>query len=414
MFLNRNLASGVAALVVASALMACSNDSNVVAVKPVDPLFESYVSIGNSITAGFQSAGINDSTQRQSYAVLIAAAANTHFRIPLLNQPGCPPPIANFLTQARVGGPSAPPCALRAVEATPGPINNVAVPGATSLSPTATIPGPDTLVENALTTFILGGETQVQRAAEARPTFVSAWIGNNDVLNASLSGILPATPGISNGVTSITTFTTNYKNLVTGLKAIPTIKGGVLIGVINTANVPLLFRAAILVASPAAKAAFDAAAGTTTFIDPRTCPITTTSLINFQLAGAIRAGQHPPQIECEALPPPYVPLGNVYVLDAAEQAAVADTVTAYNALIQAEADTLGFAYYDPNPAFVALKQSGDIPPFPDLTQPTAAFGDYFSLDGIHPARKAHAVLANSIIDVVNAKYGTSIPHTPIP
>ncbi|HMI57584.1 MAG TPA: hypothetical protein VK511_06030, partial [Gemmatimonadaceae bacterium] len=250
---------------------------------------------------------------------------------------------------------------------------------------------------------------QAQRAAEAQPTFLSAWIGNNDVLNASLSGILPATPGISNGVTSIGAFTTNYKNLVKAIRAIPSIKGGVLIGVVNTTNVPILFRAALL-QSPTVKGAFDAAAGVTTVLDA-SCTPTTTSLISFQLAGAIRAGQHPPLVACEALPGPFAPVGNVFVLDAVEQAAVTDTVNAYNSLISAEADSLGFAYYDPNPDLVALKVSGDVPPFPDLTQPAAAFGQFFSLDGVHPAAAAHVKIANGIIDVVNAKYGTSVPHT---
>src|SRR5256885_15472158 len=118
-------------------------------------------------------------------------------------------------------------------------------------------------------------------------------IGNNDVLNASLTGILPATPGISNGVTALPAFTTNYKNLVKALRAIPSIKGGVLVGVVNTVNVPLLFPAALLVQNPAVKAAFDAVAGTATVFDPTTCPSSTTSLINFQLAGAIRARTHP-------------------------------------------------------------------------------------------------------------------------
>jgi hypothetical protein len=414
MFCNRYLAVGVVAVTLAAGVAACSDDSGAVQVKPVDPLFKSYVSIGNSITAGYQSAGINDSTQRQSYAVLFARQVNTGFRIPLLNKPGCPPPIANFDTQELVGGPDAPPCSLRATEATPGPINNVAVPGATSLSPTGAVPGPDTLVENALTTFILGGETQVQRAAEAQPTFVSAWIGNNDVLNASLSGILPATPGISNGVTSIGTFTTNYKNLVKALRAIPSIKGGVLLGVVNTINVPILFRAALL-NIPQVKAAFDAAAGTTTTLDPTTCSPATTSLINFQLAGAIRSGAHPPTIFCEALPPAFAPVGNVYVLDAVEQAAVSDTVAAYNALIAAEADSLGFAYVDPNPALAALKaDTSQVPPFPNLAAPTAAFGQFFSLDGVHPAAAAHVLIANLVIDAVNSKYGTNIPHAPAP
>jgi hypothetical protein len=411
MFCNRYLAGGVAALLSASAITACSSDNGVVGGTPVDPLFKTYVSLGNSITAGWQSDGINDSTQMQSYAVLFAHAVNTGFRVALINRPGCPPPLDNFLPPHRVGGLTSHDCALRTPANTPGALNNLAVPGATSLSPTGAVPGPDTLVENVLTTLILGGETQAQRAAEAQPTFVSAWIGNNDVLNASLSGILPATPGISNGVTSLPAFTTNYKNLVKALKAIPSIRGGVLIGVVNTANVPLLFRAALLY-DPTVKGAFDLAAGTTTVIDPTTCPPTTTSLINFQLAGAIRGGTHPPTVYCEALPAPFKPLGNVYVLDAAEQIAVTDTVTAYNALIAAEADTLGFAYYDPNPALVALKaQPLVVPPFPNLAAPTAPFGEFFSLDGVHPAAAAHMLIANAIIDAVNAKYGTSVPHT---
>jgi lysophospholipase L1-like esterase len=104
-------------------------------------------------------------------------------------------------------------------------------------------------------------------------------------------------------------------------------------------------------------------------------------------------------------------VGNVFVLDAAEQAAVTDTVNAYNALIAAEADSLGFAYFDPNPELVALKTNNEVLPFPNLLEPTAAFGDFFSLDGIHPAAAAHVRIANDIIDVVNAKYGKSIPHT---
>ena len=409
MYWNRFLAGGVAALLSALAITSCSSDNVIAGGHPVDPLFKTYVAIGNSITAGFQSGGINDSTQMQSYAVLLAHSLNTDFRVPLLNRPGCPPPLDNFLTQHRVGGLTAGDCALRKPTPTPGPLNNVAVPDATSLSPTGAVPGPDTLVENALTTLILGGETQAQRAAEAQPTFVSVWIGNNDVLNASLTGILPATPGISNGVTALPAFTTNYKSLVKALKAIPSIRGGVLIGVVNTANVPLLFPASELFI-PAIKGAFDQVAGPTT-IDPTTCSPSTTTLLNFQIAAAIRAHTHPPTIYCEALPAPFQPLGDVYVLDATEQAAVTDTVTAYNTLIAAEADTLGFAYYDPNPALLALRTSQAVPSFPNLADPAAAFGIYFSLDGVHPAAAAHVLLANNIIDAINAKYGTNVPHT---
>ena len=45
---------------------ACHNDELFrPAAQPTNALFARYVSMGNSITAGFQSGGINDSTQLQ-------------------------------------------------------------------------------------------------------------------------------------------------------------------------------------------------------------------------------------------------------------------------------------------------------------------------------------------------------------
>ncbi|HTD69913.1 MAG TPA: hypothetical protein VK647_05630, partial [Gemmatimonadales bacterium] len=49
---------------------ACQNDVlNSPGVPPYagGAMFQRYVAMGNSITAGFQSGGINDSTQRRSY-----------------------------------------------------------------------------------------------------------------------------------------------------------------------------------------------------------------------------------------------------------------------------------------------------------------------------------------------------------
>src|SRR2546429_988507 len=73
---------------------ACHNDelNRPFADTPVDPLFARYVSMGNSITAGGQSAGVNDSTQQQSYAVILARAMRSPLFPPLMRQPGSPPP----------------------------------------------------------------------------------------------------------------------------------------------------------------------------------------------------------------------------------------------------------------------------------------------------------------------------------
>src|SRR5258705_7624353 len=85
-----------AAAVLGFALVAtaCNNDqlNRPFGSTPVDPLFDRYVSMGNSITAGFQSGGVNDSTQRQSYAVLLAQRMRPPFFPPPLNKPGLPPP----------------------------------------------------------------------------------------------------------------------------------------------------------------------------------------------------------------------------------------------------------------------------------------------------------------------------------
>jgi hypothetical protein len=107
----------------------------------------------------------------------------------------------------------------------------VAVPGATSFSPLSnTTPGSNPSI---LTQMILGGRTQVQAMQAAKPTFVSAWIGNNDVLGALTSRTNPGDPTL---VTPLPAFQANYKALVdsidgTGAKAI-------LVGVADVASIP--------------------------------------------------------------------------------------------------------------------------------------------------------------------------------
>src|SRR5439155_11775356 len=67
-------------------------------------MFKRYVAIGNSITAGWQSGGINDSLQRLAYPVLVAAAmGGDRFYYPSLTAPGCPPPYTNIFMGARLG-----------------------------------------------------------------------------------------------------------------------------------------------------------------------------------------------------------------------------------------------------------------------------------------------------------------------
>ena len=370
-------------------------------------IFRSYVSIGNSITAGFQSNGINDSTQRQAYPFLLARAMGTRYAYAALAMPGCPPPIANTQTGALVGGTTAPPCSLRISSSVTDVLNNVAVPGARVPDPTS-----PTDASNALTTFVLGGKTQVQRALDAKPTFVTVWIGNNDVLQAGLSGILVPNAALGQaGIRSTQAqFQASYDALTSQLLAgAPTVKG-VLLGVAQVANLPSMSLGGLIASSPAIQAGLSAAAGTPVTVLPNCTG--STSLVNVpQLLIAIRANAHPAVVSCEpgALP---APVGDIFILDAGEQITLASAIEAYNTYIKSRADALGFGYWDPNPLFAAKRASGEIPPFPNLASPTATFGALISLDGVHPSAAAHVLIANELIAVINAKYGTSLKPVP--
>jgi lysophospholipase L1-like esterase len=400
--------SRVAAISAVMALAACSSEKKLLGPTLAGDLFRSYVALGNSITAGYQSSGINDSTQRQSYAFLLASRMGTQYHYAALAKPGCPAPVNNFNTQARPAGPA---CALRIPASITDILNNVAVPGASSYDPTAVNGTP---FSNALTTFILGGKTQVARALDARPTFVSIGIVGNDYLSfavqdgrtAALAGITPAA-----------TFATNYDKTIAELLAgAPDVKGVIMANVLPT-SVPILFPAAAM-SNATFKAGFDAQAGVTTTLDPSCVAggAGATSFINTFLAHQIRAGAHPPIVACVpggasgALP---APIGDILILDPGEQTTINTIVNGYNTYLQTKANAIGFAYYDPNTLLNTLKAAGTvIRSTPNYASATAAFGTGMSLDGVHPSAAVHRLLANDLIALINTKYGTTL--TPVP
>ena len=437
---NRILTRGAALMVLLAAAACTDHSAKVLGPRPPqgNGMFQSYVSLGNSITAGFQSGGINDSTQKRSYPVLLAAQMGTRFAYPSLAMPGCPPPVNDFQKQTRVtptGFPASTSssCFLRANTA--AILNNVAVPGAASKDPDL---ASSTLSPNAnlLTQLFLGGMNQVQRAALADPTFATIWIGNNDVLPAALSGILVAAPGISPGVTAQATFQSNYDAMIGDLqKQAPHLKSGVLIGVVNVTNAPALIPVSLLLSNPAFRGAFDLASGyNPASTDPfksqplnieANCTANPTTLVSLLITGQIaafrndstkapnaRAG-HPPDISCGTSSIYPSPVGQIFILEPAEITAVTNAVTAYNTYISGKAQAIGFAYLNPNQALDSLKAAGQITP-PNFASATAPFGKWISLDGVHPTSAAHVLITNYLIDAINAKYQTSLSKLPNP
>lgn len=408
----------LAALTTAVAAVSCSSDKNILGPDspPGGEIFKSYVAMGNSITAGWQSDGINDSTQRQSYARLLATSMGTQYHYASFAMPGCTPPLTNLLTGARVltglpaGATTPPPCALRNAASITDVLNNVAVPDAYSADPTAVT----SFQSNALTTFILGGLTQTQRALVARPTFATIWIGNNDILGALGSGILVPTPALGQRgfLTTPAQFQANYDAMLAQLVAgAPGIKG-VLIGLIQAPNVPRLVTGDTLFrASAANRTSMATLAGlpaTPTSLNISGNCAGSTVLVNiYDILPAIKAGRHPNFISC-VKNVPAAPVGDVFVLDDAEQVAAAAQIDAINSYLASKAAAIGFAYVDPNAVLQPLRASNAIPRLPNFTSGTAPFGTYISIDGVHPAAPAHVLIANLVIGATNAKYGTSL------
>ena len=414
MIRTNRIFAAVLGLVLAAA--ACNNDqlNRPFSSTPVDPLFDRYVSMGNSITAGFQSGGINDSTQQQSYAVLLARGMHSPFFSPLLSRPGCPPPYTNVFLQTRVGGGTPTTCALRNIPNPPPPfISNTAVPGALVIDIYNNGAGAH---PNTLTQFILGGLTQIQMMERAHPTFVTVWIGNNDVLGAATNS---ANAGDSTLITPVATFQTNYGAMLDSVAAVGP-GGVVLIGVANLVGVA--DRTGLPPTQLPANGVPFFAYGSTyfaldqlgqipgPFVAGAGCapPRGDSVLVPFPFGGALIAGGG--TLNCD----------EPQTIQPAELVKLTTTVAAYNTYISAQATARGWVYVDPNPALDSLRRiPTQVAFFPNFGPPTAPtpcsaspFGLAFSCDAVHPSASTHRLLAQKLRLAINAVYTTAIPPIP--
>ena len=399
--------SAAAALLLALTvpLLSGCDDESLTAPEIQADLFNSYVALGNSITAGFQSGGINSQTQSASFAVRLAEQMQTPFGVPELATPGCPPPFEQFFNESGIPAPQRPPqtdsttCALRS-EQVPPRVNNVAVPNAEVIDITSN----DTPSANPLTQFILGGQTQAQAALAANPTFATVWIGNNNVLGPALNGTANVTPPSE--------FGEQYTSMLDQLTSGGSLEGGVLIGVSNVAFTPFFSPGPVYAALEEQgqfPPNFDVASSCDTQ-DPGTglTPLVPIEY-GFGLIGqALQNPGQPVTLDCQAAGTPALTLNEVSTLTG--------TVQEYNAIIQQQAQQRGLAFFDPNDVFAALYTNDDgdpdptndlIPKFPDRDS-DEPFGPFFSLDGIHPSAAAHRVVTNQLIGTINEQYGTSL------
>ncbi|WP_422350282.1 G-D-S-L family lipolytic protein [Flagellimonas sp.] len=104
-----------------------------------------------------------------------------------------------------------------------------------------------------------------------------------------------------------------------------------------------------------------------------------------------------------------IPLADNWVLTPEEQASVETALTAYNATIEALATQYDLGFVDMNAKLTELRETGFPQTDGSVVTNVFATGGGFSLDGVHPAPRGYAIVANAFLDVINAKYGSNLP-----
>jgi lysophospholipase L1-like esterase len=354
--------------------------------------FSNTVFLGDSLTAGFQSSSLLDTQQVHGWAPLVATQAGFSIVQPLIAYPGAP----NVLKLVSVGPP---PVITTAPGTTTGrdnfatQITDLAVPGALLNDVLNTVPLVNpTPGQQQLNQLVLGfpgfgyGEaySQAAFAVKAQPTTIFLWIGNNDALNADLTG----TPS---SMTSVANFTTQYQALMTQLTTLTS--AHLVIGNIpDVTQVPYLQPAALVLAGTSQQTGVPTSvlSGLLGIVPGDYVNPTGLAEIPLILGGKQKG-----------------PIDDAGVLTAAEAVTVQAQVAAFNQVIATQAQAAGATLVDINGLFKQVSTSGMS--INGYTGTTAFLGGFFSLDGIHPTNTGYAVVANKFIDTMNGAISTKIP-----
>ena len=393
--------------------------------------FYTYVALGTSISAGVQSGGINDSTQKQAFPYLLANAMGltpgVNWFYPSFTMPGCTPPFLNPLTQpiTYVNGATATTCNYRN-PAYIAPINNnLGVPSiraAQVLNITALpFPVTDTLLAAQL---ITGSRNPIDLLIAAKPTFVTMEVGADDILHA-------ATYGSATLLTPLATLQTQLTTIADSIQAT-----GAHVAIANVPNVTVIphFSAGVIFWCLHNGGAYcPAAAGLPPATLPYSSPLFNVdssciasalyptkgvgdlTLVTFKATAAITgtlAQSGPATLNCAAGTATAAGVSTAasggFVLTPAAVAAIATEVVQIDSFIHLQAIARGWAYVDVNGALAAAVAGGQIPKFPNFATPATLFGPVTSLDGIHPNGAGHKIIADLFVAAINAKYGSTL------
>ena len=480
-------------------MIACSDDDAPLPTTPdPDPVvitagsanFSNYVSLGNSLTAGFSDNALFVAGQEASFPNMLASnfalAGGGSFSIPFMadNLGGATlqgnPILGNRLFLAfTADGPAPTPVPGQGTTEIStklsGPFNNMGVPGAKSYELLApgygSVAGVAGGTANPYFARFSSSETAtvLEDAAAQSATFFSLWIGSNDILLYATNGgsgvdqtgnLNPATYG-RNDITDPNVLAGSIQGILQTMTANGA--GGVIANLPDVTDIPFFTTvpynpvpldaqtAALLNGAYAAYnggivAAFDFLVGLSqisredadaeiarrtisfaagdanpvvildedltdlTGINPALINLRQSSpedllvLTSSSFIGTLANPNDPTSANGLA-----VPLADQWVLTPEEQEAVGTALAAYNQSIEALANQFGLAFVDANALLSNLNANGL--PLADGSVVTSTFatGGGFSLDGVHPAPRGYAILANAFVEAINETYGSNLP-----
>lgn len=427
--------------------------------------FSKFISLGNSLTSGYRDGTLYSGGQNESFPSMIAMqmklAGGGEFKQPLMPNnvggfiglPGFPGKLELKMVNGALSPvANAPAAALDDVKSG-GPYQNMGVPGAKTshlLAPGYGNPSGLSLgLANPYFVRFASSTTAsvVGDALAQNPTFVSLWIGNNDVLGYATTGgdgsnpITPVDGAVGVG------FTNTYTALVNTVFPSGTTRKGIVANIPNVTSVPFFTRVpampltnltdAQVAQLNGGYAAYNAGLAQAKSLGAINDAEYQKRLIKFT-AGAVANGAVIADKDLSTVPglPKYrqttakdyilltasavltpqagggtsVPLEDKLVLTEAEAAKVITATTSYNATIKSLAESKGLAFVDMNAKMTELNSKSGISWNGVKYTATFVTGGTFSLDGVHLTGRGYAIVANEFIKSINAKYKSTLPQ----
>jgi len=364
-------------------------------------VFARYVALGTSNSMGVQSGGIYAAAQKTAWPALLAAHAGSTFSLPLIQDPGCGPPLQPPLAAdvALIGAFSAFGAGgdlVTALQSVCMPLqngilpgrNNLAISGAKARDALNSTPESEAALNarrGAMYSRVLpSGKTQVTAMLAQNPTFVSVELAANEVL--------PATTGRISAMTPFADWTQSYDQFIGAVKS--TGASAVLVGLPdNAANFPSVRRAREFWNQWAYLLALGISVSSNCYFSSNYIFLPGYLLKLLAVA--------PTTATCSDVP------GAVdYVLTPSEMNAINSQMAQMNSYIQSKANANGYAYFSLGALYDLPKPSLNLG---NVLFSNTPFGSNISLDGVHPSAAGQGILASAAVAAINAKYGLGIP-----